>query len=469
MSARLIFLIVSAVVAWILAFNSGRDLAYNLAYLLTGVLILSYVWAWNSLRGIGLRRITRTRRSQVGQYAEEQFEVTNRGRLPKLWLGIQDESTLPWHNASRVLSSLSHNSVQRWQVKTLCTQRGRYRLGPLTLLSGDPVGIFEVEQHIDSTSHVVVYPLMVELPRFDPSFSDLSGGEARHRRTYQTTTNVAGVREYEPGDSFNRIHWPSTARARRLMAKEFELDPTADVWLYLDVNRESESSLPWTPEPPEPAIFALHSLRRQNVRYELPPSTTEYAVTVTASLASYFIMHNRAVGMSYQARQREFVQADRGERQLNKILESLAVVTANGAFPFAHVIANDGMRLNRNDTVLAISADPKPEWAMALHHLQRRGVKSIAVVIDGSTFGREENYGPLLVQLESAGIPVYRVRHNDDIAVALTRTVHQESTPEWVSGNHSGRMQQDGDHTVSPSPSRGRGGALGNNGSGRQA
>lgn len=419
MSSRLIFLVVASVIAWILAFNSGRDLAYNLAYLLTTILLASYTWAWNSLRAIGLRRITRTRRSQVGQFAEEQFEIINRGRVPKLWLEIKDDSTLPWHDASRVISSLGRNQTQRWQVKTLCTQRGRYRLGPLTLHSGDPLGIFDVEQHIDSTSNIVVYPLMLELSSFEPSISDLSGGEARHRRTYQMTTNVAGVRDYVTGDSFNRIHWPSTARTQRLMAKEFELDPTADVWLYLDLHRDAEAALPWTPQPPEPAIFALHGLKRQSLRYELPPSTTEYAVTVTASLARYFVLRNRAVGLSSRSRQREYVQADRGERQLTKILEALAVVNATGSFPFAQLIANDGMRLNRNDTVLAISADPSPDWAVALHHIQRRGVNSIAVALDGSTFGRQDDYTPLMAQLDAAGIPTYRVARGDDIAAAL--------------------------------------------------
>ena len=69
---------------------------------------------------------------------------------------------------------------------------------------------------------------------------------------------------------------------------------------------------------------------RRDLRYELPPITTEYAVTVTASLARYFVLRNRAVGLSSRGRTREYVQADRGERQLNKILEALAVVTAAG-------------------------------------------------------------------------------------------------------------------------------------------
>lgn len=422
MSSRLVFLITGAVAAWVLALNTGRELAFNIAYLLTSILAFSYAWAWFSLRGITLRRITRTRRSQVGQYAEEQLEVANRSRLTKLWLEIRDESTLPWHDASRVVSSLTRRTSQRWQVRTLCTQRGRFRLGPLSLHSGDPLGIFHVEQRIETAGYIIVYPYVVDLASFEPSISYLSGGEARHRRTYQITTNVAGVRNYAPGDSLNRIHWPTTARMRQLMAKEFELDPTADVWLYLDLYRPAEAGLPWTPPHPETGLFALHSFKQRRTSYELPPITTEYAVSATASLARYFIMRNRAVGLSCRGNSREFIQADRSERQLNKIMEALAVVTAAGDLPFAHLIATDGIRLNRNDTVLAISADPAPEWAVALQHIQRRGVNSIAVVVDGSTFGVERHYAPLLGELEAAGVAAYRIRRGDSLEHVLSRT-----------------------------------------------
>lgn len=429
MSSRLIFLLTALITTWVLAFNSGRDLAFNIAYLITSVLLLSYGYALNSVRGLGLRRFTRTRRSQVGQYAEEQFEVVNRNFWPKLWVEIEDHSTLPWHPASRVISNLGRNSTQRWQVKTLCTQRGRFQLGPLILRSGDPLGIFTITQEIDQTSQLVVYPLLVELTSFEPSLSDLSGGEARHRRTYQITSSVAGVREYVYGDSLNRIHWPTTARARRFMVKEFELDPTADIWLYLDLYAEVESAMPWSPTPPDPGLFALRGRGSREKRVELPPSTTEYAITVTASLARYFLMQNRAVGFTAWGSVRDYVQADRGERQLNKMLEALAVVEADGAFPFSHLISMDGIRLNRNDTVVAVSADPSRDWAVALQQLQRRGVNSVAVVIDGSSFGHPLDYEPILVELEASNIATYRVRLNDAIDQALSQPLY---SGQWV-------------------------------------
>ena len=267
----------------------------------------------------------------------------------------------------------------------------------------------------------MVYPATVELTSFEPSVSELSGGEARHRRTYQITTNVAGVREYATGDAFNRIHWPTTARLRRLMVKEFELDPTADIWIYLDLYGPAAAGLAWTPQPPEPGVFATQSRTRRQHHLELPPITTEYGVTIAASLARYFIQRNRAVGMNSRGRTREFVQSDRGERQLNKFLEALAVVEAVGELRFGDLTATDGVRLNRNDTVVAISPDANPDWAAALQMLQRRGVNSIAVVIDAASFGSPRDYDPLLAGLSATGIPTYRVRRDDPLDHVLSQ------------------------------------------------
>jgi len=421
MNSRLIFLILGVIAAWLIALNTGRDLAFSLAYLLTAILTISFVLAWNSVRGVTVRRLTRTRRSQVGQYAEEQFEVTNDGFWPKLWLELADDSTLPWHAASRVVSALRHKGTQRWLVKTLCTQRGRFRLGPVTLHSGDPLGLMRNERLLAPTGYIIVYPLTVDLSTFEPSVSELSGGEARHRRTYQITTNVAGVREYAAGDSFNRIHWPTTARLNRLMVKEFELDPSADIWIYLDLFAPAAAGLPWAPPPPEPALFAAQAKHKRKAQLELPPNTTEYGVTAAASLARYFIAHNRAVGMNSRGRTREFVQADRGERQLNKFLEALAVVEAAGDLPFGDLIATDGVRLNRNDTVLAISPEASPTWVAALQMLQRRGVNSIAVMIDATTFGAPRDYDAVLSELGATGIPTYRIQRDDPLARVLSQ------------------------------------------------
>ncbi len=422
MSLRLLFLIAALIFSWIFALNSGRPLAFNLAYLLSGILALSYVWAWTSTRAIRINRYTRARRSQVGQYFEESFEVRNQGWLPKLWLEVRDFSTVPFHGASRVVSHLRGRSRHRWQVRTLCQQRGYYRLGPIRLFSGDPLGLFSVDQTLSQTSDLIVYPATVSLATFQPPIADLAGGEALSRRTQYLTTNVSGIREYAPGDSFNRIHWLTTARTGRLMTKEFELDPAADIWVFLDLHSAVTRSLPWELSRPDPGVFAF-SGRTRAARLELAPSALEYAVTAAASVARYFLLRNRAVGMMWHGSQRYLLQTDRGERQMRKMLEALAVVSAEGQISFDQLLVTEGVRLNRNDMILAITADPNPAWARALREIRRRGVYSAAVVMDGSTFGGLDSYEELSHELELSNIPAYRVQRGDDIGVALGTAV----------------------------------------------
>ena len=66
MNSRLLFLLIALVAAWALALNTGRDIVFSLAYLLTAALLLSALWAWINVRGLAIRRTTPTRRSQVG-------------------------------------------------------------------------------------------------------------------------------------------------------------------------------------------------------------------------------------------------------------------------------------------------------------------------------------------------------------------------------------------------------------------
>ncbi len=197
------------------------------------------------MRGLSLKRATRMQRSQVGKYFEETLELNNRSRWPKLWVEVHDFSDLPGHQVSRVVNSLGRRSISRWQVRTLCHQRGRFILGPVTLTSGDPLGIFRFTRDVPGTSSLVVTPATVPIPQFSPPIGYLPGGETMHRRTPYVTASVSGVRDYVPGDSFNRIHWPSTARTGRLISKEFELDPLSDVWIFLDMHDDAQAETPW--------------------------------------------------------------------------------------------------------------------------------------------------------------------------------------------------------------------------------
>ena len=389
-----------------------RSFFFHLAYALAALLAGSFLWSWTAVNFMRLGRVTQARRAQVGRTLEESFAVHNTGLLPKLWLEVRDHSTLPNHNASHVVPALLPRQRYRWDVRTICTQRGQFTLGPMTVLSGDPFGLFQFPRKIAAVSSIIVYPPTVPVHRFAAPAGTLSGGEAVRRRAHFITTNAAGVRDYEPGDSFNRIHWRSTARKDRLLVKEFELDPLADVWIILDLSRES------LVERPEARANGLNVFAPPP---NLPPSTEEYGVTIAASLAAYFVEKGRALGFVTYAPQREIVQPDRGSRQLTRILEILAVAHSTSDLTLKQMISLESSHLARGTTLVLITATQAEDWTGEVDTLQRRGIRVIPVLIDPVSFGAA---GPpaqrLSEMIENTGATVYTIRQDDDLTAALS-------------------------------------------------
>jgi uncharacterized protein (DUF58 family) len=397
----------------------GGPLFFSLTYLFTTLLLLSFLWAWLNVHWLRVTRQIRARHVQVGNFIEERFVIENTGWLPKLWLELKDEANLPGHRANRVISNLAGKRQQSWHVRTPCYQRGRFTLGPLSLSSGDPFGLFLfTKKLLHFTSPIVIYPMTVDLPAFQPALGEQTGGEATRRRTHYITTNVAGIRDYVFGDSFNRIHWPSTARTNRLMVKEFELDPMADVWVFLDMEKRVQAGLSYNEISP-PSLPKVHWAKLPE--FKLPPSTEEYAITIAASVSKHFLTQNRALGLiTYaNAHHREIAQSDRGERQLTRIYEMLAVTQAYGMIPLAEVLAAETLRFSRNTTLIIITPATDPEWVAVAHHLMSRGVRVTAVVIDPGSFDMPYTSLEVEIELTASRIPHYVVRQGDDLAQAL--------------------------------------------------
>ncbi len=422
---RPLTVLVLSVCSFLAAQGTGIRLFFHLSYLLLALLALSLLWAWLNLRGLDVERETLTHRATVGEYARERIGIRNRWLLPKLWVELRDQSELPEHGGGFV-ASLAGRERGRWTARTLCTQRGRFRLGPATLISGDPFGIVRLSRSIASTSEIIVYPQMVDLPEFKLPSAELSGGQATRSRAFNITPNVATVREYAPGDSMNRIHWRTTARTGRMMVKEFELDPSADVYLVLDmqeravvrdtraveaaraVEDERERGPWWTRRPSE---------RRS------PPttlaSTEEYAVMATASLARAMLTKNRVVGLVAWGQHREVIPAERESRQLFKILEALAVLRAHSAQSLAEVLTAESQRFGRNSTLVVITSSLDERWVGALQQQLYRGVRSAVLFVDPQSFGGWRDPEPLLLRLAELRVPTFRLRQGQPLPDAL--------------------------------------------------
>jgi uncharacterized protein (DUF58 family) len=414
MHGRVLTLITTFVA--LIAILGGHPLMLRLAWALGGLLMVSFFIAWTSVRWVDVGRRTYASRAEVGGLAEEWFSVTNRGWVPKLWLEIRDESDLPGHFASRVVSALGPSGSRSWTARTVCRRRGMYRLGPMVLVGGDPLGIFQREQRYEQTAPFVVFPLTYAIKKVDLPTGYLSGGQVVRQRSEAATTNVRGVRGYLPGDAFNRIHWATTARRGALHTKEFELDPIADFWILVDLDRsvhvgesslseaEAEArSLPWMEEPEE----------------ELEPSTEEYTVSAAASLARYFLDSGKSVGLIAHGQRRVVVRPDRGERQITKILTHLAVLRATGRAGLSDVLSLENHEFKRHTTLVVVSPTTSLRWIEALREFRNRGVGSLVVHIEPTSFGTAGSSEGVMSALAANQVKSRAISRGDHIGAVL--------------------------------------------------
>ena len=121
MSGRAL-IIITAIVGVIALTGHVRPLNV-LAYSLAVTLVLALAWSFASVRGLHLRREPFESHLQVGQTLRERVTLTNRSIIPRLWLELADESTLPNHVAGSVVD-LGARESRPWVARTVCTRRG---------------------------------------------------------------------------------------------------------------------------------------------------------------------------------------------------------------------------------------------------------------------------------------------------------------------------------------------------------
>lgn len=385
------FLALSALIA-VIALSTGWEIMFRLFYTMVGAAFISFIWARGNVRWLWYKYEIKTHRAEVGGKIEERLTLENTSFLPKLWLEIRDHSTLIGHRGTRVVG-LGSYARRTFDLVTPCRVRGEFTLGPVQVASGDPFGLFRRQRKLEIGGKVLVYPAITWLQSFGRLPGELPGGNVQTERTPFSTPNAAGIRDYQSGDAMNRIHWLSTIRLGRLMVKEFDLDPISDVWLVIDLDDQVQVGTG-------------------------QDATVEWSVSVTASLASYFSRQDRQLGL---VTQRHVLPVDRGERQLYKVLDLLAVVKSDSSTPLEELLLANENLFRRGATVIVVTSSTDERWLGMCNLLLARGITVLAVLLEASTFGGRQSSLSAFSSLIGTGVPTYLVKLGDNLAMALAQ------------------------------------------------
>jgi uncharacterized protein (DUF58 family) len=392
-----------------------------------GFLLIALAWLMTrlSLSGIKVERRARSLRGTVGDIFEEQFEISNSSRIPKLWLEVVNETPVPNASGSRVLTLLRARQKRSYTARTWLTHRG----GPTRITSGDPFGIFRVSQTIPAHSSLIVLPMLFDVNHFLSPPGLLPGGKAIRRKSIDITPHAAGVREYVTGDPMKRIHWPTSIRRDQLMVKEFEQDPQAEVWLFIDTHKSAHFAKPAEGHSDEPPVDDLFLLRRRKAK--LPPSTLEYSISITASLAHYFLEQRRSVGLvAASGRTYKIIPAERSERQEAKILEALAFLRAESAFTLPSLVTAQMGQLPQGSSAIMVTPTIWSELLLGVDSLQRRNLRPVVVMLMSQSFGSRASNEDLAKSLAERNVPVCRVYCDADLSATLSGFTASAFSPE---------------------------------------
>jgi uncharacterized protein (DUF58 family) len=118
------------------------------------------------------------------------------------------------------------------------SRRGAYALGSHTVRWPSPLGLWQRQVRIPAQHAVKVYPDVQAvrtyelLARQDREFAlvratRLKGGESEFER----------LREYRKDDEFRAIDWKATARQKKLIAREYQLERNQNILFLLDCGR----------------------------------------------------------------------------------------------------------------------------------------------------------------------------------------------------------------------------------------
>ncbi|MCH7909932.1 MAG: DUF58 domain-containing protein [Candidatus Hydrogenedentes bacterium] len=235
------FLLAAAALATAFALKSPY-MAYTVYAFLLLVLIgriSSTVW----LAGLDCERGVTPLIVQQGEEVHAQVTITNRRGWPIPWIFFEDP--YPAHcfktgENTRLAVLMPGRSVT--MTYTLSSpSRGYYRIGPLMMETGDLFGLQKQFRTGKNQDYVSVLPTIAYIDTFNISSRRPQGPIRLSHRIYEDPTRISGLREYEPGDPMNRIHWKASARTGGLYTKTYEASTVTGGTLLLDLAQN------WTP------------------------------------------------------------------------------------------------------------------------------------------------------------------------------------------------------------------------------
>lgn len=398
-----------------IAFLLRIDFIYYIIYLIVGIFGWSRWYAPRALRKIAVVRRYRDH-AYWGETVPISIQLTNRSWLPLPWLQLTEAIAVKLADSgslSQVVSLKGRETIEiPYEVKA--RRRGYYQLGPMRLTVGDLFGLAKERQIELAPNYLTIYPRITQLGRLGLPSRLPFGTLASRQRLYQDPSRPSGVREFRSGDSLRQINWKVSAHSQQLLVKTLEPSKSLETVI----------------------LFNLYSRDYQRANRA---STVEWAVEVTASLASHLSGQRQSVGLitngldplaATEEGESDFdeisgrllapeepsatlppaIPPRSGRSHLMKILERLARVETSDAVSFQQWATKACSHLTWGGTILIVTPHGNDSVCQTVHHLVRAGYNAVLVAIEP-----DYNFDKARERARSLGFTAYNIRQTKDL------------------------------------------------------
>jgi uncharacterized protein (DUF58 family) len=207
--------------------NYNNNLGYILTFLLAS---LSVVTIFMTYRNMLYLRIGPARSTPVfaGKRSTIPVQIDNQYYASRFALEYHLPKTVP------EICDIPANAESTIQLPVTFAQRGLQPLPRFIVATTFPLGFFRAWSHVELRQSVLVYPR----PGNDRVLPTLSAGKKQGEKHHGAgDDDFEGLRNYQVGDSFYRVHWKSAARHHVLQTKQYIGSENSELWIDWDDSR----------------------------------------------------------------------------------------------------------------------------------------------------------------------------------------------------------------------------------------